>query len=75
MAGLTEALAIARKHRSDRTSTWCCSPSRQRYPVRRLVADVIIEARTERILFGRSGHIASVADRSRRSIALCRTIS
>ncbi len=63
MAGLTEALAIARKHRSDRgLDLVLLTIGANDIQFAGLVADVIIEARTERILFGRSGHIASVAD-------------
>ncbi|MPZ38537.1 MAG: hypothetical protein GEU95_10780 [Rhizobiales bacterium] len=63
IAALTEALALARKHRADRRlDLVLLTIGANDIKFAGLVADVIIEARTERLLFGRSGHIASVAD-------------
>src|SRR5262249_41883112 len=63
---LTQALATARKHRADRTlDLILLTIGANDIQFAGLVADVIIEARTERLLFGRSGHIASVADSQR----------
>jgi hypothetical protein len=63
IARLTEALAIARKHRADRRlDLVLLTIGANDIQFAGLVADVIIEARTERLLFGRSGHIASIAD-------------
>jgi hypothetical protein len=66
IAALTEALATARKHRSDRAlDLVLLTIGANDIQFAGLVADVIIEARTERLLFSRSGHIASVADSQR----------
>lgn len=66
MAALTEALNTARKHNPDRTlDLVLLTIGANDILFSGLVADVIIEARTERLLFGRSGHIASVADSQR----------
>jgi hypothetical protein len=66
IAGLTEALAIARKHRSDRSlDLVLLTIGANDIQFAGLVADVIIESRTERLLFGRSGHIASVPESQR----------
>jgi hypothetical protein len=66
IAGLTEALAIARKHRADRTlDLVLLTIGANDIQFAGLVADVIIESRTERLLFGRSGHIATVPDSQR----------
>ena len=63
IAALTEALAIARKHRADRRLDLALlTIGANDIQFAGLVADVIIEARTERVLFGRSGHIATVPD-------------
>jgi len=60
---LTNALNTARRHRPDRTiDLVLLTIGANDIQFSGLVADVIIEARTERLLFGRSGHIASVAD-------------
>jgi hypothetical protein len=66
IAGLTEALTIARKHRADRTlDLVLLTIGANDIQFAGLVADVIIEARTERLLFGRSGHIATVPEAQR----------
>jgi hypothetical protein len=66
IAALTDALATARKHRSDRgLDLVLLTIGANDIQFSGLVADVIIEARTERLLFGRSGHIATVADSQR----------
>jgi hypothetical protein len=66
IAALTEALATARKHRADRTLDLALlTIGANDIQFAGLVADVIIEARTERLLLSRSGHIASVADSQR----------
>jgi hypothetical protein len=63
---LTQALATARKHRSDRTlDLVLLTIGANDIQFAGLVADVIIESRTERVLFGRSGHIATVPDSQR----------
>ncbi len=63
IAALTEALALARKHRADRRlDLVLLTIGANDIQFSGLVADVIIEARTERILFSRSGHIATVPD-------------
>jgi hypothetical protein len=63
IAALTDALATARKHRSDRAlDLVLLTIGANDIQFGGLVADVIIEARTERLLLGRSGHIANVAD-------------
>jgi len=63
IAALTEALATARKHRADRgLDLALLTIGANDIQFSGLVADVIIEARTERVLFGRSGHLATVAD-------------
>jgi hypothetical protein len=60
---LTNALNTARKHRPDRAlDLVLLTIGANDIQFSGLVADVIIESRTERLLFGRSGHIASVAD-------------
>jgi hypothetical protein len=60
---LTQALATARKHRADRTLDLALlTIGANDIQFAGLVADVLIESRTERLLFGRSGHIASVPD-------------
>ena len=66
LAGLTEALAIARKHRADRAlDLVLLTIGANDIQFAGLVADVIIESRTERLLFGRSGHIATVPESRR----------
>ena len=66
IATLTQALATARKHRADRgLDLVLLTIGANDIQFAGLVADVIIESRTERLLFGRSGHIASVADSQR----------
>lgn len=66
LAALTQALATARKHRADRAlDLVLLTIGANDIQFAGLVADVIIESRTERLLFGRSGHIASVADSQR----------
>ena len=66
IAALTDALATARKHRADRgLDLVLLTIGANDIQFAGLVADVIIESRTERLLFGRSGHIASVADSQR----------
>ena len=63
IAALTGALATARKHSADRTlDLVLLTIGANDIQFSGLVADVIIEARTERLLFARSGHIASVAE-------------
>ncbi len=63
ITALTGALALARKHRSDRRLDLALlTIGANDIKFAGLVADVIIEARTERVLFGRSGHMATVAD-------------
>jgi lysophospholipase L1-like esterase len=63
MVGLTEALAIARKRSADRSlDLVLLTIGANDIKFAGLVADVIIEARTERVLFGRGGHIATVAE-------------
>jgi hypothetical protein len=63
ITALTQALATARKHRADRSLDLALlTIGANDIQFAGLVADVIIESRTERLLFGRSGHIASVAD-------------
>lgn len=63
IAALTEALALARKHRQDRQlDLVLLTIGANDIKFSGLVADVIIAARTERLLFGRSGHLATVAD-------------
>ncbi|MCC6888537.1 MAG: hypothetical protein IT536_08395 [Hyphomicrobiales bacterium] len=66
IAALAEALTTARKHRADRTlDLVLLTIGANDILFSGLVADVIIETRTERLLFGRSGHIASVAEAQR----------
>jgi hypothetical protein len=66
MAALAEALKLARKHREDRAlDLVLLTIGANDIQFSGLVADVIIEATTERVLFGRSGHIATVADSQR----------
>ena len=66
IATLTQALATARKHRADRgLDLVLLTIGANDIQFAGMVADVIIESRTERLLFGRSGHIASVADSQR----------
>ncbi len=66
ITGLTEALATARKHRPNRSlDLVLLTIGANDIQFSGLVADVIIESRTERLLFGRSGHISSVADSQR----------
>jgi hypothetical protein len=63
---LTELLAAARRHQTDRSlDLVLLTIGANDIQFAGLVADVIIEARTERLLLGRSGHIASVADSQR----------
>jgi hypothetical protein len=66
ITALTEALAAARKHRATRSlDAVLLTIGANDIQFSGLVADVIIESRTERLLFGRSGHISSVADSQR----------
>src|SRR5262249_25773227 len=66
IAALTQILAIARKHRADRSlDLVLLTIGANDIQFAGLVADVIVQSRTERLLLGRSGHIASVADSQR----------
>ena len=63
MSILTESLATAHRHRKDRTlDLVLLTVGANDIRFAGLVANVIIEARTERVLFGRGGHIATVED-------------
>jgi len=63
IAALTQALAVAHKHHPDRNlDLVLLTIGANDIRFSGLVADVIIEARTERLLLGRSGHIATVAE-------------
>ena len=63
IAELTELLALARRHRADRSlDLLLLTIGANDIQFSSLVADVIIQATTERLLFGRGGHMASVAD-------------
>jgi hypothetical protein len=60
---LIELLAIAHRHRADRNlDLVLLTIGANDILFSGLVADVIIQATTERVLFGRSGHLAAVAD-------------
>jgi hypothetical protein len=66
IALLTQALATARKHRADRNlDLVLLTIGANDIQFAGLVADVIIEARTERVLFGRSGHLTTVPESQR----------
>jgi hypothetical protein len=63
IAELTDLIATARRQRADRNlDLVLLTIGANDIQFSGLVADVIIQATTERLLFGRSGHIASVAD-------------
>jgi hypothetical protein len=63
IASLAEALKTAKRHRGDRNlDLVMLTIGANDIKFSGLVADVIIEARTERALFGRSGHIATVEE-------------
>ena len=63
MAELTDALARARNARADRKlDLVLLTIGANDIRFSALVGNVIIEARTERALFGRSGHVATVAE-------------
>jgi hypothetical protein len=63
IAALTQALATARKYRKDRgLDLVLLTIGANDIQFSGLVANVIIESRTERVLFGRGGHVASVED-------------
>jgi len=63
VAELTELLALAHRHRADRSlDLVLLTIGANDILFSSLVADVIIQATTERLLFGRGGHMASVAD-------------
>lgn len=66
IASLNEAMATARKHRAGRNlDLVLLTIGANDIQFSGLVADVILESRTERILLGRGGHIATVADSQR----------
>ena len=63
IGGLVEAVNLSRRHRKDRALDMVLlTIGANDIKFSGLVADVIIEARTERVLFNRGGHIATVPE-------------
>lgn len=66
LAELTEALKTAQKHKADRAlDQILLTIGANDIQFSGLVADVIVESTTERVLFNRGGHMATTADAQR----------